>query len=340
VGIIGVAQEHGAADAVNRAARIDPVTRSVGDRHSVAGNAAYSFNEIRAALCDFARRGGPAPDEYTSLQCLMDRIAVSRANGTISDAMNDSLWDSIGEAGSPQTLMGFIYRKPHGYHGDFEIIDKFYRNWVNPQPHLARWDSWIQSLDATQAVRNRKAFFTNLVCSLDSSAAPQILIVGSGPCRDLREAFEMDPHAFSATCVDTDPRANAYARELLNGYGDRVAFVEKNALRINFNEEFDVAWSAGLFDYLDDRLFVVALRRMYRAVRPPGSAIIGNLSLFNSSRAAMEWANWRLFHRSPEQLLQLVHDAQLSNAGIDISSEPLGVNLFITIVKQQGDTGC
>lgn len=334
MGNIGVAQEQGAAGAVNRVARTEPVMRSIGDRDSVAGTAAYSFDEIRAALRDLAHRGGPSPDEYPALQGLMDRIAALRAEGTISEAMNDSLWDSIGEAGSPQTLMGFIYRKPHGYHGDFEIIDKFYRNWVNPQSHLARWDSWIQSLDATQAVRNRKTFFTNLICSLDTRPASGVLVVGSGPCRDLREAFEMHSHAFSATCVDIDPKANMYARELLNGYGDRVAFVERNALRINFNDEFDVAWSAGLFDYLDDRLFVIALKRMYRAVRPGGKVIVGNFSASNPSRITMEWANWRLHHRNSRELMELVNRAGIRPSSVQVLAEPLRVNLFVSLLKE------
>jgi extracellular factor (EF) 3-hydroxypalmitic acid methyl ester biosynthesis protein len=293
-----------------------------------------SVSDIQRFLEDLARAGGPAESEYPHLQKVMDRISVLRVAGEITDHGNDRLWEAVGDASTTQTLMGFIYRKPHGYHGDFEIIDRFYTGWTSPSPHLARWDSWIQSLDATRAVRNRKQFFLSLLRSKQDDGRPlKVLNVGSGPCRDLVEGFEQFRGSLSVTCIELDDTAIEYARQLLGPHSANVQFVQKNVLRLDAVNEFDLAWSAGLFDYLEDRLFVAALKRMYRSVKPGGSVVIGNFSAINGSRSSMEWGNWRLLHRSHERLLELVALSGVACSTCDVTAEPLGVNLFITLVK-------
>jgi extracellular factor (EF) 3-hydroxypalmitic acid methyl ester biosynthesis protein len=297
-------------------------------------DAHLSAAEIRRALVQLASRNGPAVEDYPLCRDVMDSISALRANGVISEAENDALWELVGEASTTKTLMGFIYRKPHGYHGDFEIIERFYTGHVSREPHLTRWDSWIQSLEATRAVRNRKEFFKRLVADLPSGKRARILSVGSGPCCDIREALDLTAGQHEVVCVDLDQRAIDYARSVLSGHADRVQFIQKNVLRMDFVGEFDLVWSAGLFDYLEDRLFVAALKRMYRAARAGGRIVIGNFSLQNPSRSAMEWGNWRLIYRSADELLKLVRQADLQAATVEVEAEPLGVNLFVSILKR------
>jgi hypothetical protein len=309
------------------------VYRTSDERDRFAGS---EIDEIRSALAVIVGQGGPTADDYPRLQCLMDRISTLRADGAISEAMNDALWESLGEVGSTQTLMGFIYRKPHGYHGDFEIIDKFYNNWVNPEPRLSRWDRWIQSLECTRAVRNRKDYFRSIAgTEAHIRRTMNILNVGSGPCRDLLELLNsLSVGALvRTTCVDIDTSAITFARNLLGSYGNSIEFVQTNVLRFGFVEQFDLVWSAGLFDYLNDRLFVAALRRMFRAAKFGCKVVIGNFSSNNPGRSAMEWGNWRLNHRSPDHLRSLVAEAKLGHSNLCITSEALGVNLFVEITK-------
>ena len=53
--------------------------------------------------------------------------------------------------------------KPRGYHGDFEIIDAIYMERINPHPALEKWDRYFHAQAAPQAVRNRKAYFHDLL---------------------------------------------------------------------------------------------------------------------------------------------------------------------------------
>jgi hypothetical protein len=47
----------------------------------------------------------------------------------------------------------------------------------------------------------------------------------------------------------------------------------------------------------------------------------------------MECGNWFLHHRSPEDLIKLGMECGIPEENISVKSEPLGVNLFMHILK-------
>ena len=67
-------------------------------------------------------------------------------------------------------------------------------------------------------------------------------------------------------CVEIDSKAIELATQLNHTFCKRVRFIHKNALRLRPTRQYDLIWSAGLFDYFDDRLFRVALRRLEPAI--------------------------------------------------------------------------
>ncbi|WP_283439532.1 class I SAM-dependent methyltransferase [Pseudomonas panipatensis] len=70
-------------------------------------------------------------------------------------------------------------------------------------------------------------------------------------------------------CIDQEEKAIAYARTLLGGAD--VTLHMQNALRFRpGHRRFDLVWSAGLFDYLDDREFVLMLKVLSKTLRPGG----------------------------------------------------------------------
>jgi hypothetical protein len=88
-------------------------------------------------------------------------------------------------------------------------------------------------------------------------------------------------------------------------------------------------WSAGLFDYLEDRLFVRLLARLAGAVRPGGELVVGNFAASNPSRAYVELFGWSLHHRSAEELLVMAGQAGLAGSRLQVRNKPTGVNLFL-----------
>jgi len=133
-------------------------------------------------------------------------------------------------------------------------------------------------------------------------------------------------------CVDLDRDAIDFARRLCGDFSDRVSFERRNALRYRPTRRYDLIWSAGLFDYLTDRMFVALVRHLQKYLTTDGELIIGNFCPNNSSRAYMEMlAEWHLVHRSKETLVALAKQSGVSAGRVCIDQEPLGINLFLRI---------
>jgi SAM-dependent methyltransferase len=281
--------------------------------------------------------GGPQPEDYPALTRCFEDIHDLMKNGTWSDDDLRELWQSLGEPFTVKTLQGFVCAQPHGYAGDFEIIDRIYTRHCAAEDHLKGWDEYFHDQSAPGAVRNRKAYFITLMnCLLQNHPSGEpftVLNIASGPGRDLREFFEQHrgnvPVRFD--CVDLDPQAIAYARKLCDPYRGHLRYYQANVLRFQTDRKYRLVWSAGLFDYLTDEAFRYLLRKMATWVEPGGEIIIGNFSPDNPTRAYMEFAKWYLHHRSPEELVNLALKAGLKEASLRVEQEPEGVNLFLRI---------
>lgn len=228
---------------------------------------------------------------------------------------------------SAKSIAGFCYLQPYGYAGDFQLIDRLYTNYKGPGKAIQRWDDFAQSQPAAQAVRNRKAYFINL---LQTGKPNKVLNIASGPCRDIKEYYDNNQDAATAIdCVELDGRAIQYAQHLLNNDA-RVTFMQQNILLYRATGKYKLVWSAGLFDYFSDNLFVRVLRKLLACVEPGGKLVIGNFSEENPNRAFMEGGmNWFLHHRSPEQLVDLAKQAGAASWSPFVEQEPEGVNLFL-----------
>jgi len=286
-------------------------------------------------LIHFIDAGGPEENEYDELTHIWDNIDVEGKSTTTDGEARDKLICLFGDEFLNQTIQGFGYRKPHGYAGDFEIIDYIYQIKISRVERFQKWDKYFHSQHATKAVRNRKNYFINLVKEkLAAINRPlRILNIASGPCRDVLELLEQIPvKDVKIHCVEMDPNAICYAKNLLGTLSDSVEFTRENIFKFDTDEKFDLIWSAGLFDYFGDKDFIKLLSKIYSWCAPSGEIVIGNFSVSNPSRSYMEKAGgWYLFHRTEEELKELAVKAGLNDGQIDVKSEPLGVNLFLHI---------
>ncbi|MCY1292519.1 Methyltransferase domain protein [compost metagenome] len=289
------------------------------------------MKEFQEYIQQLVAAGGPEPQQYAELDGWFQRINAQRAAGVLSADRVKALWPAFGEAFSLDTVQGFAALKPHGYPGDFEIMERLYSRWLSPLPNLQNWDRFIHWHPATEAVRNRKDYFKQVMAELDAAGQPRrVLNVGSGPCRDIHEYLQEHPDTrLRFECLDFDEQAVAYAQRLLQGA--EVVFHRENAFTFKTAQRYDLVWSAGLFDYLDERRFVFLLKALAKLLRPGGELVIGNFSEANPSRAYMEFGEWMLNHRSAAQLQALAKQAGFPDAAARIEQEPLGVNLFLRV---------
>jgi hypothetical protein len=280
--------------------------------------------------------GGPLPGEYQALDSMLEGIYRLSLLEVFGPREMAAVLEAFDDAFSLETMQGFSFRKPHGYAGDFEIIDRIYSGYVCPSERLANWDRYYHAQPATQAVRNRKAYFLDLFGRLPRPAGRslEVLNVASGPGSDMRELFASDAGAgIRFDCVEQDPAAIAHAFRACREYADRVRFFQGNALTYAAGQTYDLVWSAGLFDNFEDGLFRRLLRRLLASVRRGGRLVIGNFSPMNPTRAYMYLFDWPLQYRSGPDLRRLAESCGVPPERILIEQEPLGVNLFLHILR-------
>ena len=207
-------------------------------------------------------------------------------------------------------------------------------------PCLSKWDVFFHSQAAPQAVRNRKTYFLTRLTTLENKKAKhaRVLNVASGPSRDIYEYLSANPDSrLRFDCIDMEPKAIEFSQALLGEFSNSVTFTCQNVFRMKANGTFkayDLVWSAGLFDYLDDRAFVVLLKKLDALVAPGGELVIGNISLFNPTRAYMEFGEWCLNYRSGQHLIELAELSSLGEKTVYVDSEPEQVNLFLHVVNE------
>ena len=290
-----------------------------------------ALDTLRAIIAN----GGPAESDYQELETSLATLAMAdhkdpKLAQQIAPVITscEFLFDKI-------SLMGHIRTKPYGYAGDFEIIERIYQNEILREDYRL-WDTYSLKHPATQAVRNRKQYFKSLLRNkLGQNSTITLLDIASGPARDLFEVYQdlkYDEH-LSTTCVEMDANAIEYASSLTAPFSDQITFINKNIFRFSTTEKFDLVWSAGLFDYFEDKAFIRLLKGFGNWVNPGGEIVIGNFNdEHNPSRLFMElFGEWHLNHRSEEELIRLAVKAGYSPAQISVGREGENINLFLHI---------
>jgi len=220
--------------------------------------------------------------------------------------------------------------KPHGYAGDFEIIERIYSQSASQKETLYNWDVMFHQNDAAKAVRNRAQVLNSLVRDLHPNS---LLSVGSGPALDVVGAIDKDNEISRLSFVDNDKNALLRAKVNLTAAGlthSHFEFHHKNALRFRSSDKHDLIWSSGLFDYLNEKVAIFLLRHLRGMLTKHGRIAIGNFSHNNPSRAYMELVGeWLLVHRSPEDLMRIALEAGFSQDNCEVIGDATGVNLFL-----------
>ncbi len=244
------------------------------------------------------------------------------------------------------------FEKPKGYAGDYEMMNHLYRDeFVGPHLFAKCLHNYFINEPAGQAVRNR-AFYLKKKLSEKFAATPKttplkFLSVASGPAREvqlfLETPFAKEGRKAEFVCLDQDEDSLKFAqrsirtvdREIQSGFGFRfVNKAIKNVIGKGLDEtEFDVIYSAGLFDYLSEPVAQMAATRLFNSLKPGGSLIIGNFNLFNPTLPLMDLAwDWHLIYRSPEDLAKMFAPV---GGSITVEQEDLGINLFCVIRKPE-----
>ncbi len=242
------------------------------------------------------------------------------------------------------------YFKPKGYAGDFLMMEAIYRNIPDGDGLLGiMLDRYCLDAPPPRAVRGRRRLLSELLEKhvkqfMDGSDTIGIMNLACGSNRELFDFIARFPHSekLDCLCIDADPEALEYTSKYVDVFEHRakITLMQENVLkwalgRVRHNFQMrDIIYSAGLTDYLDDRLFAALATRAWDYLKPGGILILSNFSKANPNKAWMDHIfQWKLIHRD-ENDLKSIFDKTPFGRDIEVLSEPEGVNLFAIARKR------
>ena len=216
------------------------------------------------------------------------------------------------------------FTKPRGYPGDAVTLDYIYGlEPLGPQatPTVRSLYAWEFQTPSCRSVRARKTLLAEHIdLAGQRSRRPRILSLACGHLREARDSmvllnrgagafFAVDPDAESLSVVDSELRP--YGVEAVRG---SVRSVLANKIAYS---DLDLAYAAGLYDYLPDPVAIQLTAKLFAMLRPGGRLLVPN---FNPSlrdvgylEAFMDW--WLLYRDDPDmmRLLAAIPERDLAN---------------------------
>ena len=265
---------------------------------------------------------------------LLDRVheGLDGGGGEVSGAMTDlfaglyalrrqadpAAWRDVVKRCADHPVMGLVhhdpftarsYHKPRGYAGDAVLIDYIYDNdpgTADPSPVGRTIFDFTTSAPASAGVRTRRDLMAAVI---DQTCAtvdhPDVLSVAcghlreAGICRSVRAGL-----AGRFVALDQDPASLDEVDARLGDFGVVTICASIKALFRGelAGEKFDLVYSTGLYDYLDDRLATRLTARLFEMLNPGGRLVVANFLPDVYVAAFMEaFMGWDLIYRSPEQ---------------------------------------
>jgi SAM-dependent methyltransferase len=227
---------------------------------------------------------------------------------------------------SPFTRRAF--EKPRGYAGDAVLMDLIY-GMAAPGDDLSPLGGMLYGYEfdspCFQSVRTRRAILAREIDAI-GAARPnaRVLSVASGHLREVEWSRAARAGAVEITAVDQDRDSlSCIARDYYQRY--RVSTVPAtigDLLRRSVRfVDIDLAYAAGLYDYLEADLARALTAALFRMLRPGGRLLIANFTPATHDAAFMEtFMDWRLIYRTSEEVRSL--------AGAIAPSEIAGIDQF------------
>ena len=151
-----------------------------------------------------------------------------------------------------------------------------------------------------------------------------------------------DRRRLYASLVDIDLQALAYVADRRDNAGlqNRINLINANLVylalgrqKLELNDQ-DLIYSIGLIDYFNDKFVVKLLNWIHGRLRPGGTVILGNFHPNNYSKEMMDYVlEWRLIHRSEEDMHRLFTCSAFGRSCTRIQFEDEGINLFAECAK-------
>jgi len=242
------------------------------------------------------------------------------------------------------------FDKPSGYPGDYELLEMIYNNRPVSGGIGAYFDNIFLRSPYITSVRQRKDKIKLMLLSAINDKKPgrvNVLSVGCGPCREIRELLpDLNPDKEAHfTCVDWDEKALSFSRHMIMKLHPHKAIFKfcrcrlKDILRIEpalgMPEKQDVIYSTGFFDYLPRRVFKKLIRSLFTFLAEGGKLIITHKNReMTMPQIHPEWlCDWNLMPRNKDEFIKLIYESGIKQFSISVSSDNFGYIHYFVLSK-------
>jgi extracellular factor (EF) 3-hydroxypalmitic acid methyl ester biosynthesis protein len=252
------------------------------------------------------------------------------------------------------------FNKPLGYAGDYEMVNMMLRTVHEGGSLFAKLvNAWFLHQPPAQAHRNRVKYLADKLTqeTLRAKSAgreARIFNVACGPAHEIQKFLAEQTLSSNSrfTLLDFNEETLQYARTQLteistrHGRGAKLNFVKRSVQAVlkeggrsvarPAQEQYDVVYCAGLFDYLSDPICQRLLNVMYEWLAPGGVLISTNVDPGNPMRKGMEHLlDWHLIYRTGPRMLAM-KPRQAGEDAASVHSDETGVNVFLEVRKPNG----
>ncbi|MDY6993212.1 MAG: class I SAM-dependent methyltransferase [Pseudomonadota bacterium] len=246
----------------------------------------------------------------------------------------------------------FVYRsytKPLGYAGDYEMVNMIFRDPNEGASTYAQMLN-IKILDMVTATAHRNRIHELVKILTEESRAVlsrkerfKVLNVGCGPAKEIQMLIEKgicDQH-WEIELLDFDEEALIHTRAQIESRMPSAhvrytcksiyQFLKEDRHASRPQNQYDMIYCAGLFDYLSDKVCAKLLAIFETIVLPGGIILSTNVHVRNPTKGFMEYfLDWHLTYRHEKDMKKLVP----KNIKPQIYCEELGINILMMFRTQ------
>jgi extracellular factor (EF) 3-hydroxypalmitic acid methyl ester biosynthesis protein len=302
-------------------------------------------------------------------QGLLDDVYDKFNSGRINEGMNELLpglksrrltsgsreWAKLVEVCLAHPLRNLLHQdpftwrafsKPRGYAGDAVLLDYMYgreEGWPPPEgiSDLGRMIfEYTTRSAACEGVRARRGFIANLLDRLgDEVRQPDVLSIAAGHLREAHLSSAVKRRKLGRyVALDSDADS---LKEVEHCYGRFGVEVFISPIRRLLTQKvligpFDVVYSTGLFDYLQQSTAQRLTWVMFQMLRPRGRLLVANFLPGIADYGYMEsYMDWKLIYRTRLEMVEIsacIPQAQIRD--IRIFAEENQNIIFLQVTKQ------
>ncbi len=242
------------------------------------------------------------------------------------------------------------FEKPRGYDGDFEMMNQVYRQDFEGADLMGKViHHYAINVETNAAVQFRRPYFlSHMESALDLPGNKNFLSLASGPAWEVQDVVTRWPQKNLDRVVfhlfDLDRAALEHSQTKIfeiaieKSKSPNIEFVNASVKALlNHHEEsahlFDLIYSGGLFDYLDNLTSKVIVQNLVKMLRPNGRVVIGNLTKDVRTKGFISLLlNWQLIYKTEADMREWVNG--VPNCKVSVDYDPNRINAFIVIEKK------